>query len=444
MSNKLFTVERECEVRFEVEPGWTARVSVTRGSAELFGVAMAPGEPYELGEGRFAVSTWSGADVMVEERALKPEASPRSPLGSAYVTEDPSSTTSLVAALNVHARLEREREEAQATGKRGPVVLVCGPTDSGKSTLTRVLLAYAARRGRRPVFVDLDPGQNDVAPPGSVAAVTVDAESVSVEEGISSAGALVYFFGHASPGESLDGFNRTVDRLAGMVEKRMKLDPASRASGVVINTCGWVEGPGYRLLTHAISAFKADVVLVMGQDRLLSDLKRDMARDAPATNILKIPTSGGASQRTREFRKRTRDGKIREYFYGSSGMIARGAGLSPPTLVVSFDDVELYRGPTKDDISDESMRPVGKSSLLDANRARRVEPTVSLQHSLVGVSHAASPDEMLVTNVAGFVHVQQVDVEKRRITLLCPQGAGASLPSKLLLVGGASVKWIDE
>lgn len=34
-----------------------------------------------------------------------------------------------------------------------------GPVDVGKSTLCQLLLNYAVRMGRRPVFVDLDVGQ---------------------------------------------------------------------------------------------------------------------------------------------------------------------------------------------------------------------------------------------------------------------------------------------
>ncbi|GMP29007.1 hypothetical protein CsSME_00004303 [Camellia sinensis var. sinensis] len=34
---------------------------------------------------------------------------------------------------------------------------------------------------------------------------------------------------------------------------------------MVINTMGWIEGVGYELLLHAIDAFNANVVLVLGQ-----------------------------------------------------------------------------------------------------------------------------------------------------------------------------------
>ena len=37
--------------------------------------------------------------------------------------------------------------------------LQVGPTDVGKSTVCRLLLNYAVRLGRKPIYVDLDVGQ---------------------------------------------------------------------------------------------------------------------------------------------------------------------------------------------------------------------------------------------------------------------------------------------
>ena len=45
------------------------------------------------------------------------------------------------------------------------------------------------------------------------------------------------------------------------------------AAGMVINTMGWVEGLGFQLLMHAIQAMQADVVFVVGQDRLFQQLQ---------------------------------------------------------------------------------------------------------------------------------------------------------------------------
>lgn len=53
-----------------------------------------------------------------------------------------------------------------------------------------------------------------------------------------------------------------------------------RADGMVINTMGWIDGIGYNLLLHSIKALKADVILVVGQDRLHSQLRNELRYSA--------------------------------------------------------------------------------------------------------------------------------------------------------------------
>jgi polyribonucleotide 5'-hydroxyl-kinase len=76
--------------------------------------------------------------------------------------------------LAVHNALETQRSAAAASNGDGARVIIVGPADSGKSTLSRVLLSYAARMQRRPVFVDLDIGQGSAGVPGCLTAVNVD------------------------------------------------------------------------------------------------------------------------------------------------------------------------------------------------------------------------------------------------------------------------------
>ena len=42
---------------------------------------------------------------------------------------------------------------------------------------------------------------------------------------------------------------------------------------MLINTMGWVDGLGFELLLHTITAMKANIVLVVGEDRLLTQLQ---------------------------------------------------------------------------------------------------------------------------------------------------------------------------
>ena len=55
-----------------------------------------------------------------------------------------------------------------------------------------------------------------------------------------------------------------------------------RADGMVINTMGWVDGLGYDLLLHSIKTLKADSVIVVGQDRLHSQLRNELRSGSPS------------------------------------------------------------------------------------------------------------------------------------------------------------------
>lgn len=81
---------------------------------------------------------------------------------------------------------------------QGPRVIVVGPTDSGKSTLSRMLLSWAAKQGWKPTFVDLDIGQGSITIPGCIAATPIEMP-IDPVEGIPLEMPLVYFHGHPTP-----------------------------------------------------------------------------------------------------------------------------------------------------------------------------------------------------------------------------------------------------
>jgi hypothetical protein len=76
---------------------------------------------------------------------------------------------------------------------RQPCALV-GPTDVGKSTLSKILCNYAVRKGWNPLFVDLDLGQGGITCPATIGAVPVD-RPIDVSEGLPLEMPLVYFHG---------------------------------------------------------------------------------------------------------------------------------------------------------------------------------------------------------------------------------------------------------
>ena len=154
--------------------------------------------------------------------------------------------------LNTHAALEQLRQKAEKdeTNKaRGPICMLVGPTDVGKSTVSKLLLNYAVRLGRKPIFVELDVGQGCLSIPGTIGAMLVE-RPASVEEGFSQNSPLVYHYGHSAPGLNHILYNQLVSRLADVVRERMGKNRKAAVSGAVINTCGWIRGAGYDQIKH--------------------------------------------------------------------------------------------------------------------------------------------------------------------------------------------------
>lgn len=81
---------------------------------------------------------------------------------------------------------------------QGPRVIVVGPTDSGKSTLSRMLLSWAAKQGWKPTFVDIDIGQGSITIPGCIAGTPIEVP-IDPVEGIPLEMPLVFFQGHTTP-----------------------------------------------------------------------------------------------------------------------------------------------------------------------------------------------------------------------------------------------------
>eukprot|EP00276_Gloeochaete_wittrockiana_P014102 CAMPEP_0184333008 /NCGR_PEP_ID=MMETSP1089-20130417/2094_1 /TAXON_ID=38269 ORGANISM="Gloeochaete wittrockiana, Strain SAG46.84" /NCGR_SAMPLE_ID=MMETSP1089 /ASSEMBLY_ACC=CAM_ASM_000445 /LENGTH=431 /DNA_ID=CAMNT_0026656627 /DNA_START=221 /DNA_END=1516 /DNA_ORIENTATION=+ len=410
---KQWHLDAEHELRFETES--PVQLKLLSGTAEIFGTELAPMNPYKLPPGtKTAVFTWYGCDVEVEGTCAV-----------CYVANE----TPMVSYLNTHAAIEARRTQAEQSGGPGPRVMLVGPTDSGKSSLSRILLGYAVRRGRRPTFVDLDIGQGQISIPGCIAATPID-RPVDVQEGFNHAIPLVYFYGHVTPTENAKHFKLVVSRLAEHLISRTATEPVIRSSGMIINTMGWVDGLGYDLLLHCMQAFEVDVALVLGHERLYVDLTNEV--QGKKTSVVKLAKSGGVVTRDPTFRRKSRMDRIREYFYGVLG------DLCPHSTVLSFKDVSIFKVGGGPQVS-SALLPVGAAPQSDPTRLIEVIPSKDLIHSIIGVSHAAAPDFLLEANLAGFLYVTDVDVEKQRITCLAP--SPGPLPSRYVIVG--TLKWFE-
>ncbi|XP_023709965.1 protein CLP1 homolog, partial [Cryptotermes secundus] len=158
------------------------------------------------------------------------------------------------------------------------------------------------------------------------------------------------------------------------------------ASGVIIDTGGWVKGNGYKQLTHAAQAFAVDIILVLDQEQLYHELARDM------------PTSVKVVQRSQRARAEKRDAKVLEYFYGLR------KPLCPHSFDVAFSDAKIYKigAPALPD----SCMPFGMKEEDNLTELVAVTPGPDLLYHILAVSVVASvEDDAIQSNIAGFVCV---------------------------------------
>ncbi|CAH0389272.1 unnamed protein product [Bemisia tabaci] len=413
-------LEADQELRIEVEnKNETVTIELKTGMAEIFGTEIVKGRKYVFSTGaKIAVFTWQGCTIIYTGRK-----------NSCYTAKE----TPMMFYLNCHACLEQLRQKAEQDNTRGPVTMIVGPVDVGKSTLCRILLNYAVRmggQGRRPIFVDLDVGQGSISVPGTIGALMVE-RPASPTEGFSVQAPLVYQYGHVSMQKNPSLYNMLVSRLAEVVQDRMQANKKANVSGVIINTCGWTKDSGYKILTHIAQAFEVDVILVLDQERLFNELVRDMPS---FVKVVLLPKSGGVVERPKSYRMEARDGRVRQYFYGTTSL-----PLHPHSFDVKFSELKIYKigAPALPD----SCMPVGVKAEDYLTKVVSVQPSPSLLNHLLAISFATSAEEDVIqTNVAGFVCITNVDMDRQTMTILSPQPK--PLPDAVFLV--SEVQFMDS
>lgn len=429
---ETYILQAETELRSEVPLGGTFKVVLVEGNAEMFGIEMALNREYVFSDENIAIFTWYGCKLQtVSENA------------STYVSD----STPMVAYVNTHMQLEARRDAALANQDYGPRVLVAGPSDSGKSTAARILAAYACRLDRTPVYVDLDVGQSSVAVPGTICATPLNKMGLSVEEGFLRASPLIYSLGYVTPRDHAELYNKLVSVLAGKVNDRLDRDVDLRSAGMIVNTCGYIEDDGYDILLESIKSFAIDIVLVMGHDRLYSSLCNSLK---DSCIVVKLPLSGGVVRRERQYRTRSRQSRIKEYFYGHVSLSSSVSPVySPARIDIQISAVKFIRAGGLQ--LAENLRVMGDAG-NEATQLVRVSPTeAELSRCILAVLHPLPesgssskseeiPQALLQQNVAGFLYVVSLNLEQDRMTVLSP--CNAALPSPYLLVG--SFKWDDS
>ncbi|CAD6504722.1 BgTH12-00227 [Blumeria graminis f. sp. triticale] len=417
----IHELQPNTEWRFEVALTDRIQLKVLTGTAEIFGTELALNHNYQFQGTKSSLFTWHGCRIEV-----------RGPCEE-YMAEE----TPMIQYANTHFALEKLRDLAHQDGTDGPRVLVVGPINAGKTSLIKILTAYALRMDRQIMVINTDPREGILSIPGTMTA-TPFASIIDVEQGWGSSSTstsssvpaklpLCYFYGFGNPEENSKLYKPILTRLALAATSRVADEKTIKESGMIIDTSGVIsQGKGgYDLISHIVSEFSVNVILVLGSERLHSEMLRRFSsyktRTGESITLVKLDKSGGCVDRDEEYLQQIRDASIKEYFFG--GPITT---LSPHTQLINFEEALVYK--IKDGTNSQCFAPGGEES-LDQEIFEKIEPGPRMLHCILAVMYAsiADPQETVRdASVMGFVYVSEVDEKKRKLKLLAPMNSRMS------------------
>lgn len=150
---------------------------------------------------------------------------------------------------------DRVRLVEEIVERKSSVVMFVGDVDSGKTTTLIFVANELINMGYRIAIVDSDVGQKGILPPATVSLGVAGDNFSSLAEVTP---VLHYFIGITTPsqyiGETVVGVKRLVD--AGK----------SKADVVLIDTTGFITGPGFELKRLKVEAVKPDLTVFIETD----------------------------------------------------------------------------------------------------------------------------------------------------------------------------------
>ena len=192
---------------------------------------------------------------------------------------------------------------AQLSSLNAVKVMVVGDSDTGKSTLVTFLANELLNAGKSVAIVDSDVGQKGILPPATVSLAFLDGnfESPSELEGVAH-----YFVGTVSPGQFIGEMAVGVKRLVELAE--------DRADVILIDTTGFVTGPGFEMKRLKAELVRPDVIVLLERNNELEALAKALN---PYGEVVRLAVSENARTVSREERREIRFRKWAAYFFNS-------------------------------------------------------------------------------------------------------------------------------
>jgi polynucleotide 5'-hydroxyl-kinase GRC3/NOL9 len=207
--------------------------------------------------------------------------------------------------------------------ERPAKVMLIGATDSGKTTLLTFLANRLIDGGLRVAVVDSDVGQKGILPPATISLAFPEGPFESIGELQAYAH---YFIGTITPGSYTGEMAVGVKRLTDMASEE--------ADVVLIDTTGFVTGPGIEMKRLKAELVKPELIVFLERNDELSHLRRLLS---PYGEAVTLSISEKAREHSRSERREVRREKWRAYFSNAS-LVEVDLSKTVPT------GTELFRG----------------------------------------------------------------------------------------------------
>jgi polynucleotide 5'-hydroxyl-kinase GRC3/NOL9 len=190
-------------------------------------------------------------------------------------------------------------------------ILITGPSDSGKTSLSTYIINQAIRVGLRPAVIDADIGQGDLAPPSVIGCGIVKKQILDLRELTTR---YFAFVGDINP----KGYDRLIARSVRRLLNKIITGKEGRSEVnlVVINTDGYITGSGLLGKIAIANKVHPDIIICLGEhtsDLCMLIKARKQSGNAPCLLYAKSPFLTNPIIKLRKERVRRRLIQFRKY-----------------------------------------------------------------------------------------------------------------------------------
>ncbi len=216
-------------------------------------------------------------------------------------------------------------------------IIVIGPTDCGKTSLSLLISNIAIDRKLRVALIDGDIGQNDLAPPGFVALKFMEHKTIWLRQ---FKGDIMRFVGYLTPSTSV-----SMSRIISSILELTMIAEDMGSNMIIVNTDGWLgDLQSIEYKSMLVRSLKPRSLVVLGKE-FCKAFERQFY--GTLTKVYCLPKPRVVKERNRTDRKELRKVNYKTYFEHAKKLCLDMEKLSISNSClfngIELDDEELQK-----------------------------------------------------------------------------------------------------